>query len=806
MRLTLLIFISFFFSLISFSNSITGQVIDKESRYGIEYAKISIESSDTSFYYYTDEEGRFKISDLKPNIYNLTIKGLGYSIKTIFEIKVTPSKPIQLTVELDPTTIELDTISLKGPEDSKFQSEIPDESPVSLRKIGSEEIERNPGGNRDISQVIRNLPGVAYTPSFRNDIIIRGGAPNENRFFIDGIEVPNINHFATQGASGGPAGLINVNFVKNVDFYSGAFPANRGNALSSVISFDFKDGRSDTLGFRATIGATDFGLTAEGPLGKKTTLIASVRRSYLQALFKLIKLPFLPTYNDYQYKIKIKPNDESEITIIGLGALDQFTLNESVNDGETDKDVLRRNQYIIDNLPINEQWNYTQGIKYVKYRPSSAQTYVLSRNMLNNESYKYQDNDRSNQKLLDYKSQEIENKMRYEHLLYNDFADITYTANVEYAKFNVNTSAFRNINGTAQNFNYSSDLKLLKYGGSVQANKTFLKRKLISSLGVRLDGNSFNNIMSNPLRQLSPRISLSYKVNNKLSINGNIGLYYQLPNYTSLGFKDSNNEFANKSLQYIQVLHYVAGVRYLNKYNGSFSVEGFVKNYDSYPFLVNRQISLANLGSDFGVIGNEEVTSTSKGQTLGAEFLYQQKLIKGFFGIIAYTYVKSSFSDATGELKPSAWDSRNIVSMSFGKKFKRNWQVGTKFSYSGGLPYTPYDIETSALKQNWDVFNQGQFDDSKLNSQRLKPFHALDIRVDKEYFFKRWSINIYLDLQNIYSFAADQVPILDVERDDTGTPVIANPEASEEDQFYNTELLQTGSGNVLPTIGIIIDF
>lgn len=131
------------------------------------------------------------------------------------------------------------------------------------------------------------MPGVASTASFRNDILIRGGAPNENRFYLDGIEVPNINHFATQGSSGGPVGLINVDFVREVDFYSGAFPANRGNTLSSVLDMKFREGRKDRLGLNFTVGSSDVGLSFEGPKGKKSSFIAYARRSYLQFIFSL---------------------------------------------------------------------------------------------------------------------------------------------------------------------------------------------------------------------------------------------------------------------------------------------------------------------------------------------------------------------------------------------------------------------------------------------------------------------------------------------------------------------------------------
>lgn len=787
--------------------TISGKVIDTESRFGVEFAAIKLTSTDNAVVTgYTDIEGNFQFEDLKPGLYNLTITAIGYKTENLYELKATNNKPVEITIELKEDVIGMDTVVIGGKR--PLNTQIDEESPVSKYTIGAEDVERNPGAGRDVSRVIRSLPGVASTPSFRNDIIIRGGAPNENRFYLDGIEIPNINHFATQGASGGPVGLINVNFVNNVDFYSSAFPANRGNALSSVISFDFKDGRTDKFGYRATVGSSDFGLTVDGPLSKKATIIASVRRSYLQFLFRAIGLPFLPTYNDYQFKIKVKPNETSELTIIGIGALDQFRLNESVNDRVDDPLTLRRNEFILGNLPINEQWNYTQGLKYVRYSQKSAKTFVLSRNMLNNSAFKFEDNDESKEQLLDYNSQEIENKFRFEHLIYNDFADITYSLETEYVKSNTQNRSFRNINGQPVRIVYDTDIRFFKYGGSVQSNKTLLNNKLVLSAGIRMDANSYSATMANPLQQFSPRLAASYRLTNQLSINANVGIYHQLPAYTILSFRDQMGELTNRAneVTYITNTHYVLGTKYFTKWDATFSLEGFYKQYQNYPFLVNDGVSLANLGSDFGVIGNDAVTSTSFGRTFGGEFLYQQKMRKGFFGLVAYTFVVSQFSDQNDQLQPSAWDSRNIVNLTFGKKFKKNWQVGTKFRYSGGLPYTPFDIPTSSLVQNWDVFGAGILDNNNLNTQRTRAFHGLDVRVDKEYFFEKWSINFYLDIENIYSFVADVPPTLLLQQDQNGNPIIEDASLPADQQRYATELINTGNGRALPTIGIIVDF
>ena len=245
----------------------------------------------------TDIDGKYSIKNLKPGFYNLQVSYLGFISLTVFEVQGHNSRPAIVNVEIDEAARKREAVEVTASAFTRVE-----ESPVSLRTIGVAEIQRNPGGNRDISRAIQSLPGVSSGASFRNDIIIRGGAPNENRFYLDGVEVPTINHFATQGSSGGPVGIINVDMIREVDFFSGAFPANRGNTLSSVFEFKQKDPRTDKTAFRGIIGASDIGLIAEGTIGEKVSYVVSARRSYLQFLFNALGLPFLPTFNGFQLR------------------------------------------------------------------------------------------------------------------------------------------------------------------------------------------------------------------------------------------------------------------------------------------------------------------------------------------------------------------------------------------------------------------------------------------------------------------------------------------------------------------------
>lgn len=793
---TLLSFTFFGIGALAQTGKIYGNITDITSNEAIPFVKVQIQNEVIGAI--SDLDGNYVIDKLEPGLYNLECAIPGYKKSVKLEIEVTNDRSAEVNFQLELLSADTKTIEIVASSISNVE-----ESPISVRTIGTNEIKRNPGGNRDISRAIRSLPGVAAIPSFRNDIIIRGGAANENRFYIDGIEIPNINHFATQGASGGPVGLINVDLIREVEFYSGAFPTARGNALSSVLEFGFKEARKDKATANFVVGSSDIGVTIESPTGKKSGIVFSARRSYLQGLFSVLGLPFLPTYNDYNLKWKWDVNEKNKLTIISLGALDQFQLNLKIAEDSTSEDFLS-NKYLLDNLPINEQWNYTIGAKWDHYGEKGRTSFVLSRNMLNNSAFKYVNNDESLARTLDYSSVEAENKLRIEHKInLKNGLKILVGAGSEYAKFSLSNKAFfyNNSLDTTFEVNQSSALDLVKYSAFAQTSKEFFANKLVVSAGVRVDGSDYNSEMSNALNQVSPRISFKYRFAPQWSFNANTGMYYQLPSYTILGFEE-NGELQNKNSKYIRNKQLVGGVEYewLSR-NALISVEGFYKAYDQYPLSVSKGVSLANLGADFGVIGNEKIVFDGQGRAYGLELLLQQKFYNGWYGIASYTFVRSEFTSIGGDYAPSSWDSRHLLSLTGGKKLKKNWEVGGRFQFSGGLPYTPDNLNASMLVANWDRFGAALTDWSQVNSQRFSAFHQLDIRIDKKWFFSKWSLDLFLDIQNIYNQQTTLKPILDVQRNAQGDPIV-NPENP---QFYSPNFLTNTNGTLLPSIGVIIE-
>ncbi len=788
------IFLSIFifpFSLFAQDASLKGKVIDVLTNEPLPFVNVIVSGTTTGTI--TNIDGNFLLTGLTPGYIRVEASFVGYKPTISSEIEVSRANTNFLEITLEKQLVQLNEVTVTV---SPFRKT--EESPVSLRSIGIGEIEKSPGANRDISKIIQSFPGVQSTPAYRNDIIIRGGGPSESRFYLDGVEVPFINHFATQGASGGPVGIINADFLREVNYYAGAFPANRGNALSGILEFNQIDGNKDKLKYQATLGASEIAGTVEGPLGEKTTFVVSARRSYLKFLFSLIELPFLPTFNDMQFKVKTRFDKKNELTLIGLGAIDVFDLNLGIEDPD------KQQKYILSQIPVNEQWNYTIGGVYKHFSDNGYHTVVASRSHLNNGAYKYYDNDDNSEdnKILDYSSEEIENKLRVENTFRVDGFKFNVGINTDFVTYNNATEQERFYNNEILNISYQTDLNLMKWGLFAQASKTVFNERLALSFGLRADANNYSENMNNLFQQLSPRFSASYSLTDKWSLNFNTGKYYQMPSYTTLGYKENDVLINSKNnLKYISVNHLIGGLEYRASSTVQITGEAFWKQYSKYPFSVKDQISLANKGADFGVVGDEEVVSISNGRAYGSEFQVRINSPKGFNFNLSYTLVRSEFDNGDDDYIVSSWDSRHLLNLTTTKDLRKGWRVGVRWRLVGGLPYTPWDLEQSSLVEAWNIKGGPYLNYSQLNSQRFAPFHNLDLRIDKSFYLEKLTAKFYIDIQNLYNFQAEQQDIIVRAEDKNGDFIII-----ENGTRYELDIIKSTTGTVLPTIGIILEF
>ena len=791
--------------------TVAGTVRDRATQEVLPGVSITLEG--TEFGTATDAEGRYRLAGVPAGTYNLRAAFVGYDPLLRANIALSSGNLNTLNLELNTAPQALGEVTVTANRAIRVATA---ETPLSVQRLTTEEIKSNPGGNFDISRVVQSLPGVGGggsggTAGFRNDIIIRGGAPNENVYYLDGIEVPVINHFPTQGSAGGPAGILNVSFIEDVTLSSSAFHARYDNALSAVLQFRQRDGNAERIQGNLRTSGTEVAATLEGPLTKNTTFLASARRSYLQVLFKLIDLPIRPDFYDFQFKTTTKISPKTTLTTLGLGAIDHFEIAAPKKSTPTKEFILRSN-------PTNDQWNYTLGLNLRRLVENGFVNVALSRTQQYNgaDQFEYGFVGDESRRKLGARAHDTENKLRADvnkrvgrwQYSYGVVAQLAHYDNklTNRIRSEVRDSAGRLVS-EAYTVRFQTALDFVRYGAFGQATRTFgPESRLTVSAGLRTDGTTALAEGYRLDRTLSPRVSLSYALRPTLNLNASVGRYYKIPPSTLLGFRDEAGNLANAAGRYIRADHYVAGLEWLPGKATRFTLEGFYKKYAHYPVSVRDGISLANLGGDFNAIGNEAVTFTGRGRAYGAEGFFQQKLSGKLFAIVSLTAFRSEFSGRDGAYRPTAWDSQFLGSALLGYQLGRQWELGAKYRLGGGSPYTPYD--EAASRASYQAVGQGVPDFRQLNTRRLGSFQQLDLRLDKKVNLRRLSFDFYVDVQNALLTKPVAPPTYTFERlpDNSGYRTTDGRALRPDGRNAVPVLLAAGDALVVPTVGFIIEF
>lgn len=725
--------------------------------------------------------GRFTIREVPAGIYRLEAFSIGYRPTLSAEYVVSANtSPLEIAMEESPRALD-SVVVIRSLLSRVVQS------PVSMRQIGVQMIERTAGANRDLSKVVQNFPGVAFSPaSYRNDLIVRGGSPSENRFYVDGFELPNINHFSTQGASGGPVGLINADLVQQIDLYSGAFPVSTNDALSAVLDIDLKSGDKERQKFKATLGASEVGVSGSGHFSDKTTYIFSARRSYLQLLFSALGLPFLPDYIDAQFKSVTQLSQCDQLSFLVVGALDDMSLNKEAESASA--------EYILGYLPQIEQRTLTLGASYRHFEGSNLHSLYLSHSQIYNQSLKYRDNDssQSDNLTLRLSSTERWTTLRNENRSYQSNWTMRYGGSASYKSYSIDSFTLDN--------DYQSSLGYAQWGLYAGGEYSDPDEKFTSSLGIRADGASYSTRTAQMWRYLSPRGAFSVGLVDNLALNGSSGLYFCMPPFTALSYSEQG-EYLNRALTYIRVWESTLGLEYHPQSSLKVSLEGFYKDYGNMLLSLSDNILLWDKGDDYGTLGNEALSQDADGRSYGVELMARYQVPNKLAAVLSLTLFRSEYRAVdAAQYTPSSWDNRYILNVSCSYTLPRNWAIAAKIGAIGGAPYTPYDIDQTSLVEVWDTYQTPQLDYSRHNSARQNGYWQLDLRVDKNYFFERWSMGFYLDVQNLFvnKFVSAEIPI--------ATDIVENPLATLDEQRYELSYLESSSGVLLPTLGIYIEF
>jgi len=709
------------FSQKSYDGIIRGTIIDAETQSPVEDAVIEI--LNTGDKTTTDSNGNFFFQNLKYDSYQIKISGTGYDPLIKSDLIVYASKPLELIIKLNSKGIITDQIDVEA---NYFQKS--SDVNISSLNLDFEEIRRAPGATEDISRMIQTIPGVSIGNDQRNDIIVRGGSPAENLILIDGIEIPNINHFGTDGSTSGAIGFINVKFIQETGILTGGFPSTFGDKLSSVIDINFREGSKKKFYSDINLSIAGFGGIFEGPLSEKGSYMFSIRRSYLELIKNSIRLSSVPNYWDFNLKADYEISPKDKITLIGLLGLDKIDFSE---------ESAENNPY---GNSQDDQKTFAAGINYKKlFKKGFIQT-VLSDSYTDN--YIVQIDGQS--ALIKFENKANNNEIILKSdLNYQLSSNFSLNTGIGGKYANIKNYLFLKGDTNAAGFvfdtiNADSKFNAVKLFGHANLTSKFLKDRLVVNTGVRLDYFDYIRLKT----YFSPRIGASYKITPVTSLNAAAGIYYQSPEYIWLSSHPDN-----KNLNSIRSDHYILGLDHFFSGDLKATVELFYKNYKDYP--VWKDIPtyiLIDGGTEFGpnIVG--EAVSAGTGYVKGIDISLQKKLSsqKGLYGIINYSYINTGFTALAGGEKPGAFDPGHQFTLIAGYQFSSGWLAGLKFKYSGGRPYTPLDYDASK-RVNREVYATDEF-----NSSRYPYYMRIDMRVDKKFDFSKASLVCYIELQNLF--------------------------------------------------------
>ena len=729
-KMILLLIICFGLTMPAFSRdakpvgTVKGKLFDRQTKEPLVGANVIL--LDTRFGAATDINGEFIIKNVPVGAYTIQFSYIGYATVTETDIIIKSDRTTFLESELSPLTMQTETIAVNA---GYFVKN--DMQPVSLMDFSREEIRRAPGSAGDVCRILMSLPSIAKVNDQRNSLIVRGGSPIENSFYIDNIEIPNINHFPTQGSSGGPIGILNVDFIKNVAFHAGGFSPMYGDKLSSIMNVFFREGNRDEFDAQVDLNWAGFGGSLEGPLfGRHGSWMISARRSYLEWVIKMFDVgtSIAPSYGDIQGKLVYDLSNRHRISFLGLLADSHSSSTKKVADDNAmttygDQDIYETTAGLnwrvlwADLGYTNTTLSYTSAHYKENFFETATQLPVL-----NNKSLEQTINLRNT---------------NYFHL--NNFHSIQVGFEIKKIISEYKSIYPESINpiGTA--------VTKLKLDDTISTNKfgLFLNyiinpiEILTLNLGIRGDHFAYNKKSG-----VAPRFSVSYRVTKRTTINGSAGLFFQ-----NLPLHLLAHQKKNQSLKMMQATHYILGLEYLVTDNTRLTCEVYKKIYNHFP-LDREQPGFFIIDELFYNHGfftyHENLNDYGKAFSNGIELTVQKKLAEDIYGLASTSYFKSRYADEKGIWHDRVYDNRISFSIEGGYKPNNEWEFSLRWIYAGGNPYTPFNLNTSSSE------NRGILDQNRINMKRYPDYHSLNVRCDKRFHFSHSNLVLYLSVWNVY--------------------------------------------------------
>lgn len=750
--ITLFVFSS---AVLALDGTIEGTVFDDHSLEPLIGANVLVVG--TQIGAATDEDGHFIIDNLRPGSYNLEFRYLGYTTGKKNNVIVNPNRVTVVEIGLELSALEGEQVEVSA---SYFDQ--PKEAIVSTRSMDFEEIRRSAGDLVDVQRAMQSLPSVVSGSDQMNEIIIRGGYPGENLFIMDNIEIPNPNHFAIQGAGGGPINLLNSYMVRNIDFYAGAFSAKFGDRASSVMDISLRDGAQDRFRWEGSLGMAGAGVLLEGPIGEKASFMLSARKSYLDLVVKQVGLSAVPRYHNIQAKLTYRLNDANTLlvnTVYGADAIDILEGDEA-GYGRGAENVSTNNEQVIAGATLRTFWRKNL-YSYTTLSAVSTDYFVdVYRTPGHNTFFTNQSRETEVTAKTDFVLQatkKLELNFGASLKSVHDVYDVRSDTDTLFI-YDVNNPDPETVIGIAQIYpEYRVDNTINSYKSAAYVQLAYdLFKRIRFTGGLRHDYFEYNDFSS-----ISPRAGLSFSLSPITSLNFAYGRHFQSPYPSELVANPVNKNLNNKYND-----QYVIGIDHLFRDDIKLTLEAYYKEYSDIP--IRKNLTTPDpLDYDDNIFLN-----AAKGNATGAELFLQKKLTTRFSSIVSYARTFSQTLDPrTDTYYASDYDYRHVLTLVGGYKYRfadsdwfqklrrKKWymavtwlpfmpadefEISLKWRYLGGRPYTQ-PVYHPELRR-WIVEEQ-----QDVNDVRYPPYHRLDLRLDRRFIFPKWTLVVFFDIVNLYN-------------------------------------------------------
>lgn len=728
-----------------FTTTAKGRITDKDSRQPLWGVNVFVVNSSPALGATTNEEGLFKIENMPVGRHTLRFTYVGYADATLSEVLLTSGKETFLAVEMQEAVTNMQEVVITNQRDKAKANN--DFATVSVRSFSAEEMNRYAGTLNDPARLAQSFAGVMTSNDENNQIVVRGNSPRGLLWRMEGVEIPNPNHFAgSEGSTGGGVSILSSNMLTNTDFLSGAFPAEYGNALSGVFDLNLRKGNTEKWEFAAQAGILGLEAALEGPFSKKYkgSYLVNYRYSTLDILSLMgIKIGgnVLPKYQDVAFNFSFPAKKAGTFTLFGIGGLSSLgeSAKRDTSAWETlsDKSEYQQKQMVgvvgaTHLLLLKDNRTYVKSVVSYSYTNNSSGSdtlgYDFSPFKLYNEKFIYQTlraNVTLNSKLNSRNT--IRTGFTYSHIRYQLFSE-------QYSYLQNQTNTLVNNRGTTSLYQAYAQWKH-RFSETVQLNS-----------GVHFTFSSINNKF-----YIEPRLGAEWKADENHTLTLGTGLHSRIDaisTYVSYETLNGSNQYPNKQLDFSRALHVVAG------YNFGFLRDFRLKAevYFQYLFAVpagsdsNRTFSIVNYDDGFV---NMPLQSNGTGYNYGLELTLEKFFSKNYFFMLTTSLFNSQYKAADGVWRNTAYNVNYVLNALGGKEFvvgkKKNNIIGinTKLVWRGGQRYTPVNLDKSIAA------NETVYDNANAYSKKLPDYFRMDFGLSFRRNKKKYSWVFSFDAQNI---------------------------------------------------------